>query len=60
MSDKEKSFEQALIELEDIAKRLESGEETLDSTIALFEKGIGLSKICSDKLSEAKQKIDML
>ena len=54
------SFEQKLDELQKISEQLESDEISLDEAIALFEKGVKLSKDCSDKLKAAKQKIDVL
>lgn len=51
------SFEEALNRLEEITGKLESGEVSLEESVELFEKGIELSKICSKRLNDAKQKI---
>lgn len=56
----EKTFEENLKELEDIATNLESGDFGLDEAIKEFEKGIKLSKECSNKLDEAEKKINIL
>lgn len=56
----EKTFEYSLNELEDIATKLESGNLNLDEAIKEFEKGIKLSKECSQKLDEAEKKINIL
>lgn len=56
----EKTFEDGLNELEDIATKLESGNLNLDEAIKEFEKGIKLSKECSQKLDEAEKKINIL
>lgn len=56
----EKTFEDSLNELEDIATKLESGNLNLDEAIKEFEKGIKLSKECSQKLDEAEKKINIL
>ena len=56
----EKTFEDNLKELEDIATKLESGDLGLDDAIKEFEKGIKLSKECSNKLDEAEKKINIL
>ncbi len=53
-------FEEALNELETIVKSLESGEKTLDESIALFEKGITLSKTLNKMIDDAEQKVKML
>lgn len=57
---KEKSFEEELNELEQIAKNLENGNLNLDEAIKEFEKGIKLSKKCTEKLEKAEKKINML
>ena len=57
---KEITFEQALAELEEIVKKLESGDIALDDAISAYERGSQLKKICTDKLSEAKTRIDKL
>ena len=54
------SFEQALKELEGIVKQLETGEAKLEEALALFERGVKLSRFCSQKLEEAEKKIDLL
>ncbi len=54
------SFEESLSMLEDISKKLESDSVTLEEAIELFQKGIELSKNCSDKLNDAKQKIERI
>ncbi len=55
-----KTFEESLSELEQIASKLESGDLGLDEAIKEFEKGIKLSKECSEKLDEAEKKINIL
>lgn len=54
------SFEKALAGLEEIAGRLEDGDLDLDESIAEFEKGVKLARICHDKLAEAEKKIEIL
>ena len=54
------SFEQALQELEMIVKKIDSGEETLESAITSFERGSELTKHCQTKLNEAKLKIEKI
>lgn len=50
-------FESAIKELSEIVAKLENGSATLDESIALFERGIFLSKECNKKLQLARQKI---
>ena len=54
------TFEEAMKELEETVKKLESGEVTLDESMALFEKGISLSRTCQKLLDEAQLKITKL
>lgn len=56
----ELTFEQALIQLEETVKALETGNVSLDESIKLYEKAISLSKDCKSKLENAKQKIEIL
>jgi exodeoxyribonuclease VII small subunit len=60
MAEKEKKFEAALGELEEIVVKLESTDLPLEDSLELFEKGIKLSRICTKKLSEAEKKVDQL
>ncbi len=55
-----KSFEKNLAELEQVVKALESNDVSLDEMIALFEKGVGLTRECTDALNAAEQKITVL
>ena len=56
----EKTFEQAITELESIVEELEQGDISLEGAINKFEKGMKLSKICNDKLDQAEQKMKKL
>ncbi len=50
------NLEQSLKRLDEIAKLLENGA-TLDESLKLYEEGIKLSKLCMDKLENAKGKV---
>ena len=56
----EKKFENALKELEQIVEQLEDSELPLDDALKLFERGIKLSQLCSAKLDDAEQKVELL
>ena len=62
MANKKKdfTFEETFKNLEDIVNQLESGQETLEKSLELFEEGIKLSDICRAKLDNADQKIKKL
>lgn len=54
------SFEQALGELETIVRKLEGGQTDLESAIKDYERGNELRKICDEKLSQAKLKVEKI
>lgn len=56
----ELTFEQALGQLEGIVRELESGRGELDNSIKNYEKGMGLLKICEEKLAQAKLKVEKI
>ena len=55
-----KSFEQTMQELEEIVETLENGQVELDQALALFEKGIKLSRASQKFLDQAEQKVARL
>ena len=55
-----KAFDSALEELESVVEQLESGELSLEDSLAAFEKGVGLVKYCNQKLSEVERKVEVL
>ena len=55
-----KDFESAITELEKIVKQLEEGDLALDKSLALFERGVELSRYCHDQLGAAQRRIEML
>ena len=55
-----KKFEEALEGLEKVVERLESGELSLDDSLAAFEEGVGLVQFCNRKLTEVEKKIELL
>lgn len=59
-SSKEPSFEEALSELESITRRLESGQDSLEDSMKLYESGIKLKSLCEQKLREAEGKWQVL
>jgi len=54
------SFEKSLARLEAIVEKLESEELGLDDSLALFEEGIGLSRVCREKLSEVERRVEIV
>jgi exodeoxyribonuclease VII small subunit len=57
---KEKNFEEALTQLEEIVLELEEGELSLEDALAKFEEGVELSRFCTKKLTGAEEKVKKL
>lgn len=57
---KKKSFEQALKELEEIVKEMESGDLPLEEAVKKYELGIKESQYCLDLLDKTEKKIILL
>jgi len=55
-----KDFEGAIAELESIVKKLEEGDLTLEQSLALYERGVQLSRYCHTRLEEAERRIEIL
>lgn len=53
-------FEGSLEKLEEIVKKLESGELPLEDSLTAFQEGVSLVKQCQTLLSQAEQKVEML
>ena len=58
--DKKITYEQAMEKLQAVVERLETGEDSLEDAIKLFEEGAKLSAFCYDKLNKAEQKINTI
>ena len=54
------TFEDALHALEDVVRRLESGEVPLDDSITLYERGEALRKHCQARLDAAQARIEKI
>lgn len=57
---REFSFEEALHRLEAIVSQLEAGEAPLDSALKLYEEGVALSRLCSQRLRDAERRVELL
>ncbi|MCZ8542389.1 exodeoxyribonuclease VII small subunit [Psychrobacillus psychrodurans] len=57
MTKKEILFDEAMLQLENIVRQLEQGDVPLESAIELYQKGMELSKVCSEKLQKAEKQL---
>jgi len=55
-----RDFEAAIAELESIVKKLEEGDLPLEQSLALYERGVQLSRFCHSRLEEAERRIEIL
>jgi exodeoxyribonuclease VII small subunit len=53
-------FEKSLGRLEEVVKRLENTELSLDEAMKLFEEGVKLSRECQKQLEEAEGRVEIL
>ena len=60
MSKKKITFEEAMCELEDKVRGLESGNMTLEESLKAFTEAMSLLNVCNSKLDDAKQQVKVL
>ena len=57
---KRPEFERSLARLEEVVRRLESPQLSLDDAMKLFEEGVALSRECQKQLEEAEGRVEIL
>ena len=57
---KKPDFERSLARLEEVVRRLESPQLSLDEAMKLFEEGVELSRECQRQLEEAEGRVEIL
>ncbi len=57
---KKRKFENDLERLEEIIHALENKELALEDSLALFQEGVELYRLCNKRLEEAEEKITMI
>lgn len=60
MAKKKPTFEEALKQLETLARQIEQGQIGLEESINKYEEGMSLVKQCRDILSKAEHKIQQI
>lgn len=53
-------FEASIQQLEALVKDMESGDLTLEQSLAAFEKGVALARRCQEALKQAEERIAQL
>lgn len=57
---KDMTFEEAIVELEDLVKKLEGGNLDLDSSLKIYEQAVELRDRCRTILEESERKVQKL
>lgn len=57
---KKLDYEAAVKELEALVEKLEQGDISLEESLALYERGVLLTRDCQESLQAAEQKVQML
>jgi len=60
MATTRRKFEDELKDLEGIVGQIDSGELSLEDSIAAFERGVGLVRSLNQKLDEVERKVELL
>ena len=50
-------FEEAMLKLEEVVQKLETGDVPLEDAITLYKKGMELSGFCHGKLQDAEKQL---
>jgi exodeoxyribonuclease VII small subunit len=58
--DADVSIEDAMQELSGVVSSLEGGQESLDESLQLFERGMSLLRVCHKQLDAAAQRIEII
>ena len=59
-NEEKRTFEQALSDLENHVRKLDSGELALEDSLVTFESGVRLVRECSELLDDAEQRVTEL
>ena len=54
------SYEEIFVEIESIVEKMDSGDISLEKSLELFEKGMGLLKDGKKKLDQAESRVETL
>jgi len=60
MTAKGKTYEENIRRLEEIVHRLEKGDISLEESLAAFEEGVNLIKICQQQLERVAERIQVV
>lgn len=55
-----KKYEELIVDLKEIVRKIEDSETSLDEMVSLYEQGTIIIRQCEERLSEAEVKISRL
>ena len=53
-------FETALVQLEQLVQKLESGDLSLEASLQEYERGVQLTRVCQQALKQAEQRVQLV
>ena len=53
-------FETALAELESLVSEMESGSFSLEQSLGAYKRGVELTRVCQERLTQAEQQVKVL
>ena len=56
----EESLEELFAKLDQVAKELESGDTSLEESFGLYQKGMEMLKLCTEKIDTVEKKVQVL
>ena len=56
----DQNFEEAMKRLEEVLRSLEAGDVPIDRTLALYEEGVSLVKLCNKILDNATERVKII
>ena len=60
MTDQKQSLEELLTDIEEIINELQQKEISLEDSFALYQQGIGMLKLCNEKIDAVEKKLLIL
>ena len=59
-ADLPEAFESAMAELETIVAKMERGDMSLEDSLAAYQRGVALTRLCQERLANAEQRVQVL
>jgi len=59
-STEEPTFEHIIIRLQELVEKLEAGDHSLEQSLRMFEEGVQLARLGTERLDQAERKVEYL